>query len=96
MRRRRLVEKIEECGSFEERMVIDLHTVPTPNGHKISIMLEEIGLPYTVIEYDIMICTPAITRRCIAGSPVLANAMALNVAGMLSMVGFTGCSQTSF
>lgn len=34
--------------------MIDLHTVPTPNGHKISIMLEEVGLPYKVIEYDIM------------------------------------------
>lgn len=33
--------------------MIDLHTVPTPNGHKISIMLEEVGLPYRVIEYDI-------------------------------------------
>ena len=33
--------------------MIELHTVPTPNGHKISIMLEEIGLPYKVIEYDI-------------------------------------------
>ncbi|HVK98449.1 MAG TPA: glutathione S-transferase C-terminal domain-containing protein [Dongiaceae bacterium] len=33
--------------------MIQLHTVPTPNGHKISIMLEEIGLPYEVIPYDI-------------------------------------------
>ncbi len=33
--------------------MIDLHTVATPNGHKVSIMLEEIGLPYTVIPYDI-------------------------------------------
>lgn len=33
--------------------MIELHTVPTPNGHKISIMLEEIGLPYQLIEYDI-------------------------------------------
>lgn len=33
--------------------MIDLHTVPTPNGHKVSIMLEETGLPYRVIEYDI-------------------------------------------
>ena len=33
--------------------MIDLHTVATPNGHKVSIMLEEIGLPYNVIPYDI-------------------------------------------
>ncbi|HTO40442.1 MAG TPA: glutathione binding-like protein [Rhizomicrobium sp.] len=33
--------------------MIDLHYVATPNGQKISIMLEEIGLPYNVILYDI-------------------------------------------
>jgi GST-like protein len=27
---------------------IDLYTWGTPNGHKVSIMLEEVGLPYTV------------------------------------------------
>jgi GST-like protein len=33
--------------------MIDLHTVATPNGHKVSIMLEETGLPYEVIPYNI-------------------------------------------
>src|SRR6266478_5811706 len=33
--------------------MIDLHYAPTPNGWKISIMLEELGLPYTVIPIDI-------------------------------------------
>lgn len=28
--------------------MIELYTAPTPNGHKVSIMLEEIGLPYEV------------------------------------------------
>jgi glutathione S-transferase/GST-like protein len=28
--------------------MIDLYTAPTPNGHKISIALEELALPYTV------------------------------------------------
>jgi GST-like protein len=28
--------------------MIDLYTWPTPNGHKVHIMLEEVGLPYTV------------------------------------------------
>jgi GST-like protein len=33
--------------------VIDLHTWPTPNGHKIHIMLEECALPYNVHPIDI-------------------------------------------
>jgi glutathione S-transferase len=33
--------------------MIDLHYAPTPNGWKISIMLEETGLPYTVFPIDI-------------------------------------------
>ena len=33
--------------------MIDLHMVATPNGHKVSIMLEEVGLAYDVIPYNI-------------------------------------------
>ena len=33
--------------------MIDLHSWPTPNGHKIHIMLEECGLPYRVHAVDI-------------------------------------------
>ena len=33
--------------------MIDLYTWPTPNGHKVHIMLEETGLPYTVIPINI-------------------------------------------
>ena len=33
--------------------MIDLYTWPTPNGHKIHIMLEECGLAYNVIAIDI-------------------------------------------
>jgi GST-like protein len=33
--------------------MIDLYTWSTPNGRKVSIMLEEIGLPYTVHTIDI-------------------------------------------
>ena len=33
--------------------MIDLHTWTTPNGRKVSIMLEETGLPYRVLPVDI-------------------------------------------
>lgn len=33
--------------------MIDLYTWPTPNGHKVQIMLEETGLPYRVVPVDI-------------------------------------------
>ena len=33
--------------------MIDLHMWATPNGYKISIMLEEVGLPYRVVPVDI-------------------------------------------
>jgi len=33
--------------------MIDVHTWPTPNGHKVHIMLEECSLPYRVIPVDI-------------------------------------------
>jgi GST-like protein len=34
--------------------VIELHHVGTPNGHKVTIALEELGLPYRVIAYDLL------------------------------------------
>jgi GST-like protein len=33
--------------------VIDLYTWPAPNGHKVQILLEELGTPYRVIPIDI-------------------------------------------
>jgi GST-like protein len=34
--------------------MIDVHFVPTPNGNKVTIMLEEIGLPYRLIPYNML------------------------------------------
>ena len=34
--------------------MIDVHFVPTPNGNKVSIMLEEVGLPYRLIPYNML------------------------------------------
>lgn len=33
--------------------MIELFTAPTPNGHKVSVALEEMGLPYTVRPVDL-------------------------------------------
>ncbi|PHM67815.1 thiol:disulfide oxidoreductase [Xenorhabdus stockiae] len=33
--------------------MIDLYYAPTPNGHKIALFLEEVGLPYTIYPIDI-------------------------------------------
>ncbi|MFP5304419.1 MAG: glutathione S-transferase, partial [Gammaproteobacteria bacterium] len=34
--------------------MIELYTAPTPNGHKISIALEELALPYRVHPINIL------------------------------------------
>ncbi len=33
--------------------MIELHYWPTPNGHKITLFLEEAGLPYTIVPVNI-------------------------------------------
>src|SRR5437879_6185389 len=42
------MERVGQRGAM-----IDLHYAPTPNGWKISIMLEELGLPYKVIPVNV-------------------------------------------
>src|SRR6202046_295479 len=39
--------------NFKEASMIDLHYWPTPNGHKITMFLEEAGLPYRVVPVNI-------------------------------------------
>ncbi|WP_376091102.1 glutathione S-transferase family protein [Roseomonas sp. CCTCC AB2023176] len=46
------------CSSFrngrtEGRVTIEAWSWPTPNGHKVHIALEELGLPYTVVPVNI-------------------------------------------
>ena len=35
--------------------MIDLYTAATPNGYKVSIVLEELGLPYTLHVIDLVV-----------------------------------------
>src|SRR3546814_11537631 len=34
--------------------MIDVYFTPTPNGHKVSIMLEETGLPHRLLKMDVL------------------------------------------
>src|ERR1019366_6085012 len=45
--------RIEDGLHLRERRMIDLYYAPTPNGWKISIMLEELGVHYTVMPVNI-------------------------------------------
>jgi GST-like protein len=42
-----------EDKSQEQHSMIDLHYWPTPNGHKITMFLEEAGLDYQIVPVDI-------------------------------------------
>jgi GSH-dependent disulfide-bond oxidoreductase len=49
--------------------MIDLYTWTTPNGRKVSIMLEEVGLPYTVHKINIGTNTEQFTPEFLAINP---------------------------
>lgn len=55
--------------------MIDLHTTPTANGFKASIMLEETGLPYRVINYNL-----------VAGDHMKPEFLALNPVGRVPAI----------
>jgi GST-like protein len=38
---------------FQENPMIDLHYWPTPNGKKVTILLEELGMPYKIVPVNI-------------------------------------------
>jgi GST-like protein len=44
---------VADDPALEETEMIDVYTWPTPNGHKVHIVLEETGLPYRVHPVDI-------------------------------------------
>jgi len=50
---RRASESLEPARRVSENKPIDLYYWPTPNGWKITIMLEECSLPYTMVPVDI-------------------------------------------
>jgi GSH-dependent disulfide-bond oxidoreductase len=55
--------------------VIELYTAPTPNGRKVSIALEEMGLPYTVHAVDL-----------VAGEQKSAEYLAINPNGRIPAI----------
>ena len=54
--------------------MIDLHMWPTPNAHKVTMFLEETGLPYRTVEVNIgagdapFVLTPA-RQACMRSCP---------------------------
>jgi GSH-dependent disulfide-bond oxidoreductase len=55
--------------------MIELHTTPTANGYKASIMLEETGLPYEVTNYDL-----------VKGEHLKPHYLAMNPVGRMPMI----------
>lgn len=46
--------EIKMSKDGESNSGIDLHFYPTPNGHKITVMLEETGMAYSIVPVNIM------------------------------------------
>jgi len=49
----RLGLRLSSCPSKEDPAMIDLHYWPTPNGKKVTILLEELGMPYKIVPVNI-------------------------------------------
>ena len=60
---------------IEEKAMIDVHYLPSANGKKVSIMLEEVGLPYRILPYDLL-----------AGDHLTADYLAINPNGRLPAI----------
>jgi GST-like protein len=53
MLRRLFIRRLCSVKRLRSASMIELHYWPTPNGHKITVFLEESGLPYRIVAVDI-------------------------------------------
>ena len=92
--------------------MIDLHTTPTANGFKASIMLEEVGLPYRAVNYNLVAGdhmkpgylainpvgrVPAIVDHDVAGEPLsIYGTVAVLVRGLVTKTLAGGSVRANF
>ena len=54
--------------------MIDVHYWPTPNGWKVTILLEECGLPYNIVPVDICLLYTSTSPRDLSTSRMPSSA----------------------